>query len=114
MNKKQIELLQTEANTVIANVHRAVKTLTAENPLILFDKDKVEGDEDFIYDLPIGYNVDKYSTYQQGAVCKVQGDDVELYLTGDEAGQTFDIQLNQLPFESLVELLSYLNERAEA
>jgi hypothetical protein len=111
MRKEQIELLETVANEVIANVHKAIKTLTADNPLILFDKDKVEGDEDEIYDLPIGYNVDKYGSYQQGAIYKVQGDDVELYLTGEEAGQIFHTELTSISFDNQVQLLSYLKER---
>jgi len=112
MNKKQIKQLETLANEIIANVSHAIKTLTAENPLILFDKDKVEGDEDELYDLPIGFNVDKYGTYQQGAIYKVQGDSVELYLTGDDIGMIFHTELSSISFVNQVQLLSYLKERA--
>lgn len=111
MNKEQIELLAAEANESIANVAHALRTLTADKPLILFDKDNVEGDEDEIYDLPIGYNVGKYDSYSQGAVWKVEGDDVTLFLTGEEFGELWHQKVDDLPFSSQVDLLSYLIER---
>ena len=114
MNKKQIKELVTRANEAIANVAHAVRTLTEGNPLILFDKDTVQGDDDEIYDMPIGYTVNKYEDYLQGAVWKVEGDEVTLFLTGESWGQLYYQNVNDLPFDSQTEILNLLAERAEA
>ena len=118
MNKESLKTLQTQGWDSIRSVAAAIEKLTAENPLVLFKKDKLNTDEgiatDKIYDLPYGYNVDKYSTYQQGAIMEVQGTNVKLFLTGDEFGNIEEITLDQLPFGSQIELLTYLKERAEA
>jgi hypothetical protein len=114
MKKVEIETLQEQGWNSIRSVAAAIRELTAENPLVLFTKEQAEKEEVEIYDFPYGYNVDKYSTYQQGAVMEVQGDDVKLFLTGDEFGQVWDSELEYIPFECQLQILSYLEERAEA
>jgi hypothetical protein len=114
MKKEQIKTLQEQGWDSIRNVAKAIRELTAENPLILFTKEQAEKEEVEIYDLPYGYNVDKYSTYQQGAVMEVSGSNVKLFLTGDEFGQVWDSELEYIPFECQLQILSYLEERAEA
>lgn len=114
MDKKQIKQLVTEANKAIANVAHAIRTLTADKPLILFDKDNADAEADDIYDLPIGYTVNKYEDYLQGAVWKVEGDEVVLFLTGESWGELYYQNVNDLPFESQTELLDLIAERAEA
>lgn len=114
MNKEQIKSLVTEANKAIANVAHAIRTLTADKPLILFDKDNADAEADDIYDLPIGYTVNKYEDYLQGAVWKVEGDEVVLFLTGESWGELYYQNVNDLPFESQTELLDLIAERAEA
>jgi hypothetical protein len=109
MNKEQILLIQTEANKVIHEVYEAVKNLTAENPLILFEGENVDVDE--ILDLPYGYNVGKYEEYQQGAIRRVCGEEVELFLTGDFWGETLHTELCQITFDQQIDLLTYLSER---
>ena len=111
MNKEQLKALMTLANETIGNVAFAIRTLTASNPLILFDKDNVNAEDDEIYDLPIGYNVGKYDSYSQGAVWKVEGNDVTLFFTGEEWGDLWYQEISDLPFSSQVDLLSYLIER---
>lgn len=113
MTKKQIKQLVTDANKAIANVAHAIITLTAGNPLILFDKDNADAEADDIYDLPIGYTVNKYEDYLQGAVWKVEGDDVTLFLTGESWGQLYSQNVNDLPFESQTEILDLIAERTE-
>ena len=116
--KEQLKELQKQGWDSIRNVAKAIRELTAEKPLVLFKKDELnkEGglNSDELYDLPYGYNVDKYSTYQQGAIMEVQGSDVKLFLTGDEFGQVWDSELEYVPFECQLQILSYLEERAEA
>lgn len=116
--KEELELLQQIGWDAIRNVAAAIEKLTADKPLILFTKEQIlneEGDvtEDHIelYDLPYGYNVDKYSTYQQGAIMEVQGTNIKLFLTGDEFGQIMDSELGYIPFECQLQLLSHLMER---
>jgi hypothetical protein len=113
MNKGQIKTLTEQGWDSIRAVAKAIRELTAENPLVLFTKEQAENEEVEIYDLPYGYNVDKYSTYQQGAVMEVQGSDVKLFLTGDEFGQVWDSELEYVPFECQLQILQLLEERAE-
>ena len=112
MNKAEIKTMQALANQAIANVFNAIKTLTAEKPLIVFNRE--EADVDSVLDLPYGFNVDKYGYYEQGAIYKVEGDAVELFLTGDNWGQIYHTELCWIPYDQQVDLLDYLMERAEA
>jgi len=112
MNKEQIKSLQTEANKVIHEVYEAIKTLTAGNPLVLFERQNADADE--ILDFPYGYNVGKYEEYQQGAIREVNDEDVELFLTGDSWGETFHTELCQIPFDQQVDLLTYIAERVQS
>ena len=114
MNKEALKSLQKQGWDSIRSVAAAIRELTAEKPLVLFTKEQAENEEVEIYDLPYGHNVDKYSTYQQGAVMEVNGSDVKLFLTGDEFGQIWDSELEYIPFECQLQILSYLEERAEA
>ena len=115
MNKEQIKELVERANESITNVAQAIRTLTTDKPLILFDKDKIDTEEgissDEVYDFPYGYFVGKYESYLSGVVQKVEGNEVTLFLTGEEFGGVYEITLDQLPFESLVDLLHILTER---
>jgi hypothetical protein len=111
MKKEQIAELKEFAYDIIGGVQKAIKELTAENPLILFDKDKIEED-DGLYDYPFGYVVGRHGDYISGQVMKVQGDEFVLFATGDNYGETFDLEISQLPFESLVSILDYLEERS--
>jgi hypothetical protein len=111
MDKEQIKSLMDEAWKTIANVQHTVRTLTAENPLILFDKDKADAETDDLYDLPYGYYVDKYENYNQGAIQRVCGDEVTIFLTGERFGETWELSLTELPIESQIDLLTYLTDR---
>ena len=118
MNKETLKSLQEQGWDLIRSVAAAIEKLTADKPLVLFEKDKMnqEGglNTDEIYDLPYSYNVDKYSTYQQGAVMEVQGTNVKLFLTGEEFGELFHVELSSISFDNQSDLLTYLAERAEA
>lgn len=111
MNKEEILNVQAEANKAIAYVYHTLKTETEKKPLILFDKDTVAGDDDELYDLPIGYHVNKYGDYLQGAIWKVEGDDVTLFFTGEEFGELFHVELSSISFDNQSDLLTYLAER---
>lgn len=111
MTTDEIKQLATEANEVIAKVVQAIRNLTAGNPLILFDKDDANTQMDSIYELPIGYHVDKYGSYCQGAVWKVEGDEVILFFTGEDWGQLWYQNLDDLPFSSLIEILNLIAEK---
>jgi hypothetical protein len=108
MTKKECSELQANANAIIESVTKAIKSTTADKPLVLFNPKKINCDE--IYDFPYGYTVGRHGDYLQGNVQKVCGNDVTLFLTGDDYGQTLELELEQLPFESLVQLLSYVEE----
>ena len=114
MTKKQIEVLQAKANKLYADVILAIIGLTAENPLVLFDSSKVDEDDelrDNLYDFPYGYFVSKHGFYVQGAIMKVKGNNVTLFLTGEDWGDTHELEVDELPYSSLVELLTYIKER---
>jgi hypothetical protein len=112
MKKEELLTMQSVGNSIVRDVYNAIKTLTAEKPLIVFNKD--EADVDSVLDLPYSFNVDKYGTYEQGAVHKIEGEAVELFLTGDNWGQIYHTELCWIPFEQQLDLLTYLIERAEA
>lgn len=112
--KEELETLQQTGWDAIRNVAAVIEKMTKDKPLVLFTKEQVEKEEVEIYDLPYGYNVDKYSTYQQGAIMEVQGTNIKLFLTGDEFGQIMDSELGYIPFECQLQILSYLEEREEA
>jgi hypothetical protein len=115
MTKENLETLKTQGWDTIRAVSDAIRTLTAENPLILFDKDNVDSCGDELYDLPYGYYVGKYDSYNEGTIWKVQGNDVTLFLRCEGMfGEEWEQTLEEVPFESLVSLLDYLIERAEA
>ena len=116
--KEELQKLEETGWDAIREVANVIEKMTKNNPLVLFKKEQVlneEGDvtDDHIdiYDLPYGYNVDKYSTYQQGAIMEVQGTNIKLFLTGDEFGQIMDSELGYIPFECQLQLLSHLMER---
>lgn len=114
MTKEDIRNLESSANLLYVNVILAIRELTAENPLVLFDKSKVDEDEelrDNIYEFPYGYYVGKYQYYNQGAIMKVHGNSVTLFLTGEEWGEEHEQELDEVPYSSLVNLLTYLIER---
>jgi len=113
MTKKDLEFLQSEANKALTNVEDVIKRLTKDNPLILFTIEDSEADNfcDDVHDYPYGYMVSKHGHYLQGAIQKIEGNDVKLFLTGEDFGELYDIGLSELPFESLISVLTYLIER---
>ena len=113
MTRTECLELAVQANAVIKKVVDTIKTLTANKPLVLFDPKSIDTGENEPYDFPFGYTVGRHGDYLSGNVQKVCGNDVSLFLTGDDYGQTLELELEQLPFESLVLLLSYLEETLE-
>ena len=114
MTSKEIESLCDDAWSIVHKVTDAIKELTAENPLILFDKENVDPCADELYDLPYGYYVGKYDSYNEGTIWKVHGNDVTLFLRGEGMfGEEWELTLDQLPFESLVSLLDFLIKKDE-
>lgn len=108
--KAEHEALQELANDTIRSVIDTIRTATKEKPLTLFTVRDDENFQDEIYDYPYGYFVSKHSYYVQGQVMTVNGDEVVLFLTGEDWGDLHHTELSQLPFESLVDLLSYLED----
>lgn len=114
MTNEQIESLRDDAWSIVRKATDAIKTLTAENPLILFDKDSIDPCENELYDLPYGYYVGKYDSYNEGTIWKVHGNDVTLFLRSEGMfGDEWELTLEQLPFESLVLLLDSLIKKDE-
>lgn len=115
MDNSKLKTIVQQGWDTIRAVSDAIKELTAEKPLVLFEKDKMNKEggihTDEVYDLPYGYYVDKYSDYIQGAVMNVKGDDIQMFATGDEFGTVYDIELSYIPFESQLQILQMLIER---
>jgi hypothetical protein len=111
MNKEEIKQLVTEANKVFANVAKAIRILTAGNPLVLFTREEVDKDDNLIYEMPSEYYVNKYEDYLQGAVRKVEDNDVTLFLMGEDFGDEITLCIDDLPFGSQIDLLERLEER---
>jgi hypothetical protein len=111
MFKEACSKLQAMAYATMNEIVCFIKGHTEEEPLILYDKENVDGTDDKFYELPFAYYVDKHSFYCEGRIVEVQGDNVLMLFTGEEFGDEHELELNQIPFESLVELLSYLEKR---
>ena len=111
MTKEVLETMKEIANDVSRNIQKAISELTRENPLVLFTDDQANAEADDIYEFPYAYYVDKYSGYNQGAIQNVSGNDVTIFLTGDEFGNKIELDLSEVPFSSQVDLLNYLIER---
>lgn len=107
--KTEHKELQQTAKDVNEKVIETIRRVTTEKPLILFDS-KADDLEDEIYDYPYGFFVSKYNYYIQGQVMSVKGNEVVLFLTGEDWGEFHDLILDDLPIESLIDLLSYLDE----
>ena len=108
MKKEECNRLQVRAYTMLEAVAYAIKGLTEEKPLILFDPKKITDDE--LHEFPSGYEVGRHNDYLEGHVMEVCGEQVTLFLTGDDYGKTIEIQLNQLPFGSQIDILSYIEK----
>ena len=111
MEKMTLLLLVTDAKNVQRNVLNAIKTTTAEKPLVLFDKDKVNSTDEDILNFPYSYTVTDNNDYVEGAIWKVEGNEVVLFLTGESWGELYYQNVNDLPFESQIEILKLIAER---
>lgn len=113
MEKKDLSFLQETANKVYDEVTKVIKDLTRKNSLQLFTQEETEAQDfcDKVYEYPYGYFVSKHGFYIQGAVQKIEGDDVTLFLTGEDWGEEHTVSVGELPFESQISLLTYLIER---
>lgn len=109
--KEACSRMEISAYTMMEQIINFIKGHTEEEPLILYDKEKLDGGDDTFYELPFAYYVDKHSFYCEGRIVEVQGDNVLMLFTGEEFGEEHNLELNQCPFESLVQLLSYLEKR---
>lgn len=114
MTKDELNTLLTEGRESITKVYQTIVELTKENPLILFDKDKIDEDDeiqDSIYELPYSYYVGKYQYYLPGVVWRIEGENVTLFMTGEEWGETWEQELHFVPIESRLDVLEHLIER---
>jgi hypothetical protein len=112
MTKNDLLKLQTDAGNISRLVEETIKSLTKDNPLVLFDRENLKDEENEPYDFPSGFNVDKYGSYEQGAVMRVEGEAVTLFLTGDNYGQEYHTELCWISFDNQIGILTYLIERA--
>lgn len=110
MTNEDICTLIAESSRAMRAIPQAIIELTKDKPFELFDKENIK-DEEEILDLPIGYMVDKYENYNQGAIWKVCGNDVTLYFTGERQGDLWETELDQISFDNQVELLALIGGR---
>lgn len=86
----KIQETATNVSLKIDRLTMFVYSQTHKTPFVLF-----ENSEDVeVYELPIGYIVDKHSFYIQGAIQKVQRNKVTLFLTGEKYGNKKESQTN--------------------
>ena len=111
MFKEACSRLQMIAYSTMEEVINFIKGHTEEEPLIIYDKEKLDGTDDKFYELPFAYYVDKHNFYCEGRIVQIQGNNVLMIFTGEEFGEEHELELNQCPFESLVEVMSYLEKR---
>jgi len=110
---KELEALQKEANDILQKVVDAIVAVTSKKTIVLFDREKVDEDDelrDGIYDYPWGFTVSKHGYYLQGNVQKVEGNMATLFLTGEDWGDEYVCNIEHLPVDSQIDLLSYLED----
>lgn len=110
MEKEELINLWNSVNGISSKLVNAIIKETQDNPLILLNDDDHTGD-DQIYDLPYGCIYGKYGSYIEGVVKSVNGNNVQLFMTDDNFGEIFEMETTSLSFDSLVEILGYLNDR---
>ena len=115
MSKDDLEKLVELCNDCMSGVTNAIKELTAVNPLVLFEKDKLNTDEgimsDEVYEFPFVDLVGRHEEHFSGVVMSVQGEDIKVFLTADEYGQVWDASLSDVSYPAQVDLLQHLIER---
>jgi len=109
MNEEELTQLQTEANAILQKVVDAILEVTSKKTLILFDRSIADTDEsDTIMDYPWGFTVSKHGYYLQGNVQRIEGNMATLFLTGEDWGEEYAMNIEHLPIDSQIDLLSYL------
>jgi hypothetical protein len=110
MTKKEIKSLYNKSVDITFHLYEVISSLTNDNPLVLFDPEEVDNDNVYIY--PYGYYVDKYGYNLCGVIMSVHEQKAKLFVTnGDSWGDIIDISLNDIPFESRIDILEYLYKR---
>ena len=116
MKKEKIKLLQKNAKNHADKIYNEILKATSKTPLVLFepekylDQDEIPDDDD-IYDYPYGSVVDKYGHHLSGAVQKIEGNMVTLFLVdGDEWGREYVTGLQDLPLDSQMDILNFLED----
>jgi|JFJP01.1.fsa_nt_gi hypothetical protein len=110
MTKKECAELSEKATEISEGVQRAIKEVTKDKPLVFFGDEPEQEDLD---EAPFGYAVSRHGNFLDGNVQRVCGDDVTLFLRGDDWGDTVEQNLSDLPFEALIMILDKLEEILE-
>ena len=113
MTKNLLKDLQDKAYAVSESIMNVIIEMTMDKPLIVFESEDLV-DDDAIWELPFGYYVDKHENYNEGRIQKVCGDEVTLFLISEGIhGESHTQTLSEVPYESLVQLLTFLIERED-
>jgi len=108
---KELEALQKEANDILQKVVDAIVAVTSKKTIVLFDRSIADTDEsDTIMDYPWGFTVSKHGYYLQGNVQRIEGNMATLFLTGEDWGEEYAMNIEHLPVDSQIDLLSYLED----
>ena len=108
---KELEALQKEANDILQKVVDAIVEVTSKKTIVLFDRSIADTDEsDTIMDYPWGFTVSKHGYYLQGNVQRIEGNMATLFLTGEDWGEEYAMNIEHLPIDSQIDLLSYLED----
>lgn len=85
--------------------------LNETNAVLLTDDDVAVDENDFIYDYPYTFTVDKYGYYTQGNIMEVKDGQVKVFMTGEEWGDIEWIDANYTPVHSVIQLLDMIRNK---
>lgn len=90
-------------------IEKAINTLKNAGAVVFFDVEDFDCPNDEIYEFPYAYYVTKHAFYLQGHVSGLDGEGyAHVHMTGEDWGEIRSIPINELPVESIFELLKLI------
>lgn len=102
-NFKEIQKLAIEANEKVMEI---IMSEAKKRDVILFNPETI--DNDAVYDFPFVDFVSRHGFHVAGVVQKLSGDNMTMFHTGEEFGETTELPITDLLNESAIIILDYL------
>jgi len=105
-NMKHLKL-ETKANEAVNEMIDIIKNVSLD----IFNPEQTDDDhKNHIepYDYPYGFYITKHGFCVQGNVMNIKDGVANLFLTGEDWGDIYPLPINELPIESMIEILRYI------